>query len=224
MEKRSLTWLQTKHSHTLIQVVNRVFVVHILLIQVIEPTKKYKCDIQLCYNNRKTKWELYLVCSELCSSYRCWDWLCCCMLWWCWLLSWLLWKGEEGDEKLDDVVVCWVVFSFVGEDNGDVALFCCWRPPLSTVLLPDPGPIQHEKILIRNLLDSVVIKNNKIQKRISYPCIPEALLTTTVAVLEVELLVEVGLHASGCEGSVVVSFLLALCSYSTQMLPFSPIL
>ena len=54
MEKRSLTWLQTKHSHTLIQVVNRVFVVHILLIQVIEPTKKYKCDIQLCYNNRKT--------------------------------------------------------------------------------------------------------------------------------------------------------------------------
>ena len=54
MEKRSLTWLQTKHSHTLIQVVNRVFVVHILLIQVIEPTKKYKCDIQLSYNNRKT--------------------------------------------------------------------------------------------------------------------------------------------------------------------------
>ena len=65
MEKRSLTWLQTKHSHTLIQVVNRVFVVHILLIQVIEPTKKYKCDIQLCYNNR-TKWETYLVSSGLC--------------------------------------------------------------------------------------------------------------------------------------------------------------
>ena len=81
-----------------------------------------------------------------------------------------------------------------------------------------------KKILIRNLLDSLVLKNRKILKRISHSCIPEALLTTTVAVLEVELLVEVGLHASGCEGSVVVSFLLALCSYSTQMLPFSPIL
>ena len=153
MEKRSLTWLQTKHSHTLIQVVNRVFVVHILLIQVIEPKKKYKCHYLLLHIKwqrlkSKIKVKSYLGCSELCFSYRCWDWLCCCMLWWCWLLSWLLWKGEEGDEKLDDVVVCWVVFSFVGEDNGDVALFCCWRLPLSTVLLPDPGPIFHKKYLL----------------------------------------------------------------------------
>ena len=53
----------------------------------------------------------------------------------------MLWKGEEGEEKLDDeVVVCggWVVFSLIGDDRGDGVRLCWW--PLSTVLLPDPGP------------------------------------------------------------------------------------
>ena len=35
--QKIFAWLQTKKLHVLIQVVNRVFVVHILLVQVVEP-------------------------------------------------------------------------------------------------------------------------------------------------------------------------------------------
>ena len=38
--QKIFAWLQTKKLHVLIQVVNRVFVVHILLVQVVEPKIK----------------------------------------------------------------------------------------------------------------------------------------------------------------------------------------
>ena len=59
----------------------------------------------------------------------------------------MLWKGEEGEEKLDDeVVVCggWVVFSLIGDDRGDGVRL----GPLSTVLLPDPVPEKEVEIFI----------------------------------------------------------------------------